>query len=44
MAPDKGQSRLIASLAVIAVISTVMLPCKSDAADDNSLWGVYEQR
>ena len=30
-------------LAVIAVICAVLLSCKSDAADDNSLWGVYEQ-
>src|SRR5262249_50688650 len=39
----KRQSRLLASLALIAVICAVLLPCKSDAADDNSLWGVYEQ-
>jgi len=43
MPSDKRQSRLVASLAVIAVICAVLLPCKSDAADNNSLWGVYEQ-
>ena len=43
MPSDKRQSRLVASLAVIAVICAVLLPCKSGAADDNSLWGVYEQ-
>ena len=43
MPSDKRQSRLVASLAVIAVICAVLLPCKSDAADDNSLWGAYEQ-
>jgi kynurenine formamidase len=43
MPSDKRQSRLLASLALIAVICAVLLPCKSDAADDNSLWSVYEQ-
>jgi hypothetical protein len=43
MPSDKRQSRLVTSLAVIAVICAVLLPCKSGAADDNSLWGVYEQ-
>ena len=43
MPSDERQSRLVASLAVIAVIFAVLLPCKSGAADDNSLWGVYEQ-
>jgi hypothetical protein len=37
MPSDKRQSRLVASLAVIAVICAVLLPCKSDAADNNSL-------
>ena len=35
--------RLLASLALIAVICAVLLPCKSDAANDNSLWSVYQQ-
>src|SRR5262245_20066907 len=43
MPSDKRQSRLLASLALVAVICAVLLPCKSDAADDNSLWSVYEQ-
>jgi kynurenine formamidase len=43
MPSDERQCRLVASLAVIAVICAVLLPCKSGAADDNSLWGVYEQ-
>ena len=43
MPSDKRQSRLVASLAVIAVICAVLLPCKSDVADDDNLWSVYEQ-
>jgi kynurenine formamidase len=43
MPSDKRQSPLLASLALIAVICAVLLLCKSDVADDNSLWSVYEE-
>jgi kynurenine formamidase len=43
MASGNGQSKLVASFAAVVVTFAVMMPCKSDAADDKSLWSVYEQ-
>ena len=43
MALGKGQRSLVVLLAAIALDCAVMMPCKSDAADDKSLWSVYEQ-
>jgi len=43
MALGKEQRSLVVLLAAIALGCAVMMPCKSDAADDKSLWSVYEQ-
>lgn len=42
MTSGNGQSWLIPSLAAVLFIGTVMLPSNGDAAESNSLWGVYE--
>jgi kynurenine formamidase len=43
MARDRGQSAPSASLVVIIFVLSVLLPLDGNAAEDNSLWQVYEQ-
>ena len=43
MARERGQSAPGASLVVIIFVLSVLLPLDGNAAEDNSLWQVYEQ-
>ncbi len=42
MGRSKRQTGVIASAAALVLACTVLLPCVGNAADDTSLWGIYE--